>query len=153
MSAPAARREQPALVALLQNVVDDETRANGSHRAELMKLMVHPAARRRGFARALMQAAAGEARRRGRSTLVLDTWRGDPAEALYQSLGWTFVGSIPRYARTAGGGLDANAIYYLLLEGLAALSRNGLRYPIPPYGIQSDAAAGLAVSYPAPTRG
>ena len=25
--------------------------------------------------------------------------------------------------------------------------RNGLRYPIPPYGIQSDAGAGLAVSY------
>jgi hypothetical protein len=31
--------------------------------------------------------------------------------------------------------------------GLAALSRNGLRYPIPPDGIQSDASAGLAVSY------
>jgi hypothetical protein len=27
------------------------------------------------------------------------------------------------------------------------LSRNGLRYPIPPYGIQSDARAGLGVSY------
>jgi hypothetical protein len=34
-----------------------------------------------------------------------------------------------------------------VIEGLAALSRNGLRYPIPPYGIQNDAAAGLAVSY------
>jgi hypothetical protein len=32
-------------------------------------------------------------------------------------------------------------------EGLAALSKNGLRYPVPPYGIQADAAAGLAVSY------
>ena len=32
-------------------------------------------------------------------------------------------------------------------DALAALSRNGLRYPVPPYGIQSDAAAGLAVSY------
>jgi hypothetical protein len=27
------------------------------------------------------------------------------------------------------------------------LSANGLRYPIPQYGIQSDARAGLAVSY------
>jgi hypothetical protein len=35
----------------------------------------------------------------------------------------------------------------VVIEGLAALSRNGLRYPFPPYGIQSDAAAGLAVSY------
>ena len=30
---------------------------------------------------------------------------------------------------------------------LAALDRNGLRYPVPPYGIQSDAGAGLSVSY------
>jgi hypothetical protein len=29
-----------------------------------------------------------------------------------------------------------------VVEGLAALSKNGLRYPIPPYGIQSDAGAG-----------
>ncbi len=34
-----------------------------------------------------------------------------------------------------------------VIEGLAALSKNGLRYPVPPYGIQSDAGAGLAVSY------
>ena len=34
-----------------------------------------------------------------------------------------------------------------MIAGLEALSRNGLRYPIPPYGIQSDARAGLARSY------
>ena len=28
-----------------------------------------------------------------------------------------------------------------------AIRQNGLRYPVPPYGIQSDAGAGLAVSY------
>ncbi|MFT3779507.1 MAG: DUF169 domain-containing protein [Ottowia sp.] len=33
------------------------------------------------------------------------------------------------------------------LEGLAALSRNGLRYPIPPYEVQSDVRAGMQVSY------
>jgi len=39
-----------------------------------------------------------------------------------------------------------------VIDGLAALHKNGLRYPIPPFGIQSDASAGLAVSYPsAPT--
>ena len=27
------------------------------------------------------------------------------------------------------------------------LARNGLRYPIAPYGIQSDARAGMGVSY------
>ena len=34
-----------------------------------------------------------------------------------------------------------------LLDGLDALARNGLRYPIPPYGVQSDAQAGLGRSY------
>ena len=34
-----------------------------------------------------------------------------------------------------------------VIDGLAALFKNGLRYPVPPYGIQSDAGAGLAVSY------
>ncbi len=33
------------------------------------------------------------------------------------------------------------------LEGLAALARNGLRYPIPPYEVQSDVRAGMSVSY------
>ncbi len=39
-----------------------------------------------------------------------------------------------------------------VIEGLAALHKNGLRYPAPPYGIQSDAGAGLSVSYPSPNR-
>ena len=34
-----------------------------------------------------------------------------------------------------------------MLDGLDALSRNGFRYPIPQYGIQQDARAGLGVSY------
>jgi uncharacterized protein (DUF2141 family) len=33
------------------------------------------------------------------------------------------------------------------IDGMEALSRNGLRYPIPPYGIQTDARAGLGASY------
>jgi hypothetical protein len=33
------------------------------------------------------------------------------------------------------------------IEGMEALSKNGLRYPIPPYGIQTDARAGLGASY------
>jgi ribosomal protein S18 acetylase RimI-like enzyme len=99
--------------------LDLEKRANGNHRAELVKLMVHTSARRRGIARALMQAAEAEARRRGRRTLFLDTRLGDPSERLYRALGWQFVGSIPEYARSASGALDANAIYYRLLDPLA----------------------------------
>jgi hypothetical protein len=30
---------------------------------------------------------------------------------------------------------------------MEALAKNGLRYPIPPYGIQTDARAGLGASY------
>ena len=33
------------------------------------------------------------------------------------------------------------------IEGLKRLAANGLRYPIPQYGIQQDARAGLSVSY------
>ncbi len=34
-----------------------------------------------------------------------------------------------------------------MIAGLERLSVNGLRYPIPQYGIQSDARAGLGASY------
>lgn len=93
-----------------------EDRANGRHRAELAKLMVHRAHRRQGIGARLMAAAERDARARGLTTLLLDTRLGDESERLYRACGWTFVGSIPRYARSANGVLDANAIYYRLLE-------------------------------------
>ena len=63
--------------------------------------------------------------------------------------------SIPCFAeRRYGGVLDdellmAIAPSYLskAIEGMKRLAANGLRYPIPQYGVQSDARAGLAVSY------
>jgi len=65
--------------------------------------------------------------------------------------------TIPCYAERRYGGVADDELLMALppsflpkaLEGLAALDRNGLRYPVPPYGIQSDAGAGLAVSYAA----
>jgi hypothetical protein len=33
------------------------------------------------------------------------------------------------------------------LAGLEALSKNGLRYPIPAYGVNNDVRAGMGVSY------
>ena len=95
--------------------LDLATRANGRHRAEVIRLMVHRAARRNGIGRALMQAVEAEARKRGRSTLVLDTRQGDPSESLYRQLGWSFVGAVPRYAQSADGTLHATAIYYKLI--------------------------------------
>lgn len=91
-------------------------KGNGLHRAEIIKLLVHSAQRRRGIARALMNAAEAEARRLERSLLVLDTRAGDAAELLYRSLGWVCSGVIPQYARNGDGGLDGSAFYYKLLE-------------------------------------
>ena len=63
--------------------------------------------------------------------------------------------SIPCYAERRYGGVQDDEMLmafspgHLLqsIEGMEALSRNGFRYPIPPYGIQTDARAGLGVSY------
>jgi hypothetical protein len=71
---------------------------NQPHRADVMKLLVDPRARRRGLARALMLAIEKEAARGGRWLLTLDT-AGDAAERLYRSLGYTAAGAIPSYAR------------------------------------------------------
>lgn len=76
-----------------------DTPPNGAHRAEVAKLLVHPACRRRGLGRRLMAALEAEARRRGRSLLTLDTRTGDAAEPLYRSLGYATVGTIPGYCR------------------------------------------------------
>ena len=63
--------------------------------------------------------------------------------------------AIPCFAeRRYGGVLDDELLMALppkylprAIAGMTRLSANGLRYPIPQYGIQSDARAGLAVSY------
>jgi GNAT superfamily N-acetyltransferase len=60
---------------------------------------VHPDARRRGIARALMIALEDLARLQGWTLLTLDTWTGQAGERLYRSLGYAVVGVIPRFAR------------------------------------------------------
>jgi len=85
---------------------------NARHRAEVMKLLVHRRARRKGIGRALMLAIENAARAAGCTLLVLDTRRGDAAERLYAHLGYTRVGVIPRYARSAAGTLDDTVYFY-----------------------------------------
>jgi acetyltransferase len=109
-----ARDPAGAIVGSVQ--LDLAMRANARHRAEVIRLMVHRAARRRSLGRTLMLAIESEARRRGRTTLVLDTRQGDPSESLYQALGWTCAGVIPRYAASADGTLHTTALYYKLLD-------------------------------------
>ena len=108
-----ARWSNGTLVGTVQ--LDLAMRANGRHRAEVSRLLVRRVAQRRGVARALMHALEAEARRIGRTTLVLDTRQGDPSEQLYQSLGYQVAGAIPQYARSADGTLAATVFYYKLL--------------------------------------
>ncbi len=77
--------------------LDRDTPPNQPHRAEVRKLMVDPAFRRRGLARRLMAEIEEEARGLGRSLLTLDTRTGDAAEPLYLSLGYAVSGIIPGY--------------------------------------------------------
>ncbi len=86
---------------------------NQRHRAEVVKLLVHPVARRRGVARALMTALEALARSDGRTLLTLDTVTGSSAEPFYLSLGYVAAGVIPRYARAAlTPDLEAATIMY-----------------------------------------
>ena len=68
---------------------------NQPHRAEVLKLLVHPDARRRGIARSLMVALEELARDNGWTLLTLDTWTGQAGEQLYRSLGYIAIGVDP----------------------------------------------------------
>lgn len=88
---------------------------NGLKRAEVQKLLVHSAARRRGLGQQLMQALEATARQKQRVTLYLDTEAGSQAEAFYQSLGYIKAGEIPEYACGPDGTYRPTALYYKLL--------------------------------------
>lgn len=63
--------------------------------------------------------------------------------------------SIPCFAERRYGGVMEDELLMALpphflpkvIDGLAALSSNGLRYPIAPYGVNNDVRAGMGVSY------
>lgn len=122
-----ARREG-RIVGTVQLLLDMP--ANGRHRAEIAKMLVHPWARRQGLARALMEAAEALARRQGRSLLLLDTVTGNPAETLYRSLGFQVAGVVPGYARSTEGALEPTTVMYKQLS------------PETPLSLHRDAALG-----------
>ncbi|GAB5471385.1 MAG: GNAT family N-acetyltransferase [Rhodospirillales bacterium] len=70
---------------------------NQPHRAEVSKLLVAPAFRRRGIARALMLALETKAASSGKRLLTLDTRSGDAAEPLYGALGYRITGRVPGF--------------------------------------------------------
>ncbi|MEM7079790.1 MAG: DUF169 domain-containing protein [Pseudomonadota bacterium] len=63
--------------------------------------------------------------------------------------------SIPCFAERRYGGVMEDELLMAIppgflpkvIQGLETLSRNGLRYPIPQYGVNNDVRAGMGVSY------
>jgi len=97
--------------------LDLDSMPSKRHHAEVSKVLVDPAFRRAGVARALMQEIERRAAKEGRWLLTLDT-AGDAAEALYRSLGYKFAGAIPNYARNAfEESYDATRLMYKDLRG------------------------------------
>ncbi|CAE6721662.1 GNAT family N-acetyltransferase [Paraburkholderia haematera] len=93
--------------------LDYDTMPNQRHRAEVRKLLVHPALRRQGVAKALMTELERRAHHLQRSLLTLDTRTGDKAEPLYAALGYRTVGVIPQFCRdTLSERLDSTTIMY-----------------------------------------
>ncbi|MFD1356789.1 GNAT family N-acetyltransferase [Fictibacillus halophilus] len=88
------------------------TKPNGTHRAEVAKLMTHPSHRQKGIARQLMKEIEKRAKQEGRTLLVLDTREGDPSNLLYQSIGFIEAGRIPNFAQSETGTLDTTILYY-----------------------------------------
>lgn len=85
---------------------------NQRHRADVVKLLVLRTARKRGIARALMCEVERQARRRGFTLLMLNTRKGDVAEPLYESLGWSRVGEVPGYALDPSGVPGDTVFFY-----------------------------------------
>lgn len=88
------------------------TKPNGTHRAEVAKLMTHPDYRKKGIARQLMKEIEKLAKQEERTLLVLDTREGDPSNILYQSIGFIEAGRIPNFAQSENGTLDTTILYY-----------------------------------------
>ncbi|PPC75206.1 GNAT family N-acetyltransferase [Pokkaliibacter plantistimulans] len=109
-------RQGQRLVAVVQLGID--TPPNGSHRAEVTKLLVHPSARRLGIARRLMEEVEWLARRQQRSLLILDTCSGSTAEGLYRSLGYELAGQVPGYAQSIHGVPEATSVMYRMLPSV-----------------------------------
>ena len=117
ITAFVARRSAPdaepgAGVIVGSTLLIRSTNANSPHRAEIAKVLVHRTARRRGLGRALMDAAEARARADGRWLLILDTEAGSAADALYRSMGWQELGTMPNHAYRADGVLAPTTYFW-----------------------------------------
>jgi len=90
-------------------------RSNSPHRAELERLFVERASRGRGIGTSLMHGLHSVARQNGRTLILLNTRRGEPAEAFYKGLGYREVGVIPGWTIGAEGERYDHVTLYLEL--------------------------------------
>ncbi|MBZ4417771.1 GNAT family N-acetyltransferase [Myxococcus sp. RHSTA-1-4] len=85
---------------------------NQPHRGDVAKMLVHRKARRRGIAQRLLAAIDDEARKEGKTVLVLDAVTGGDAERLYERAGWQRVGVIPKYALMPTGEFCSTTYFF-----------------------------------------
>ena len=85
---------------------------NQPHRADIAKLLVHSRRRRTGLGTRLMHSIEDAAQRAGFSLLTLDAKRGAAAEQLYRRIGWSVVGTIPRYALDPDGATAHDTVVF-----------------------------------------
>ena len=108
----AAEDAAGAIVGAVQVILQQPE--NQPHRGDLVKMLVHRGARRRGLGSALLAAAERDAGAAGKTLLVLDTASADAAR-LYASQGWQSCGQIPNYALLPDGTPGATTIFFKLL--------------------------------------
>lgn len=85
---------------------------NQPHRADLVKMLVHRRARRRGVGAALLSAAEAFAIETGKTLLVLDAVTDGDAARMYARHGWVRVGDIPNYALMPDGAPCSTTYFY-----------------------------------------
>lgn len=88
------------------------SKANGSHRGEVEKLMVNTSYRGQGVSKKLMSLLEKTASELELTLLVLDTRLGDLASSLYRKIGYIEAGQIPGFARSSSGKLEATVYFY-----------------------------------------
>jgi ribosomal protein S18 acetylase RimI-like enzyme len=118
--------------------------------ADVRQVMVHPAARGHGLARALVAALVEDARAHGVETLTLDV-RGNNhgAMALYESFGFEVVGRLPDFVAVGAERWD-RVLYRLDLRSSdAAVRRHGAR-PVGP-GASPLRGAARPPTFPGPS--
>jgi GNAT superfamily N-acetyltransferase len=86
------------------------------HRADVLKLMVHPGLQGRGWGKALLDAAVAHATDLGFEQLLLSARGGTSLPEFYAKQGWTQVGRFPDALRIGPGDLRDEHWFQLRLS-------------------------------------